>query len=291
MSAPAPGTVPTWLDDIRLEPGPPFATMGTRALDLDDWLIVDDDRDDDLAYKARLFDDARAVVFACDGAGVDSRPPSQEVLQLVRVWLGHRGIDLPPLFGDEHPLIEAARLVQEDLAVLQRIEDSWVLTAGAVCFPSHWTIGDKVGLPLEGVHAPVAHYATELRDKVDRFHDRLTTDRPVWRRNWFVNPTSELHLPAYGHQMHIASTIEPDGSPMWIRSEYQTLRRLPDTGAILFTIRVQRAPLGVLRSRPDVALRMLAAVQSWDRDKRMYTSTGGALDALIDWLGGVAQAA
>lgn len=264
--------------------------MGTRALDLDDWLIVDDDRDADLSYKARLFEEVPSVVFAADDSDVDSRPPSQEVLELVRGWLAQRGI-VPPVSGDEHPLIEAARLVQEDLAVLQRIDGAWVLTAGAVCFPSHWSIGDKVGLPLEGVHAPVAHYDTELRDKVDRFHDRLTTDRPVWRRNWFVNPTNELHLPAYGHQMHIASTIQPDGSPMWIRSEYQTLRRLPETGAILFTIRVQRAPLGVLRTRPEVACRMLAAVRSWDREKRMYTSTGGALDALIDWLGTVAAAA
>jgi hypothetical protein len=287
MSDPA----PDWLDDLRLEPGPPFSTMGTRSLDLDHWLVVDADRDVDLAYKAELLRTVRSTVFAADDSDADSRPPSAEVLTLIRDWLGANGITAAPPSGDEHPLIEAARLVQEDLAVLQRIDGAWVLTAGVVCFPSHWSIGDKVGLPLEGVHAPVAHYDSELRDKVDRFHERLVVDRPVWRRNWFVNPTSELHLPAYGHQMHIASTIETDGSPMWIRSEYQTLRRLPQTEAILFTIRVQRAPLGVLRGRPDLAARMLTTVQSWDREKRMYTSTGGALDALIDWLSDVAVSA
>ena len=33
---------------------------------------------------------------------------------------------------------------------------------------------------------PVAHYDRELRERVDRFIDRLTSGRPVWRRNWFV---------------------------------------------------------------------------------------------------------
>lgn len=282
---------PDWLDDIGLEPGPPFLRMGTHSLDLDDWLMVDDDRIVDLAYKAQLLDAVRPVVFARDDIVADSREPSAELLGLIRGWLDARGIAMALPVGDEHPLIEAARLVQEDLAVLQRIDGLWVLTAGVVCFPSHWTVADKVGLPLEGVHAPVAHYGEELRDKVDRFHDRLDVSRPIWRRNWFVNPTNELHLPAYGHQMHVAATIEQDGSPMWIRSEYQTLRRLPNTDAIVFTIRVQRAPLGVLRERPELAQRMLETVRSWDREKRMYTSTGGALDALIDWLCDVASTA
>jgi len=84
--------------------------------------------------------------------------------------------------------------------------------------------------------------------------------------------------------MHTATSIAADGTPMWIRSERQTLRRLPKSDAIVFTIRVQLQSLGVLRDRPDIAGKMLASVRSWDHDKRMYTSTGGAIDELIDWL-------
>lgn len=221
------------------------------------------------------------MVFAAEAG---SEAPSTELLAVIRAWLSNRDIAVPASFGDDHPLIEAARLVQEDLAVLQRVDDAWVLTAGVICFPTHWTISEKVGLPLAGIHAPVAHYDQELRERVDRFHARLTPDRPVWRRNWFVVPTDELHLPNHGHQMHIASSIDDDGSPMWIRSERQTLRRLPETDAIVFTIRVQLAPLGALRDRPDVATKMLSSIRSWDREKRMYTSTGGLLDELIAWL-------
>lgn len=276
-----------WLDELRLEPGPPYLTMGTRAMEPVDWFIVDEHRERDLAYKAELLATVRPIVF---DARPDSESPSAELLDLTRAWLAEHGLAVPPPFGDEHPLIEAARLVQEDLALLQYIDGAWVLTAGVVCFPTHWTVSDKVGLPLEGIHAPVAHYESDLRAKVDRFHDRLTVDRPVWRRNWFVLPTNELHLPAYGHQMHVATQIDLDGSPMWIRSERQTLRRLPDNGAIIFTIRVQTAPLGVLRGRPDLAAKMHTATMSWDADKRRYTSTGGVLDQLIEWLAEAARA-
>lgn len=273
-----------WLDELKLEPGPPFSTMGTHALDLDRWLVVDGDRDADLARKAELLENDLPVVFSAEP---DSAAAAEELLALIRGWLGDHGIIAPARHGDEHPLIDAARLVQEDLAVLQRIGGAWVLTSGVVCFPTHWRIADKIGLPLAGIHAPVAHYERELRGRIDLFHERLTPQRPVWRRNWFVSPTAELHLPAHGSALAVAARIEVDGSPMWIRSERQTLRRLAETDAIVFTIRVQRAPLGVLLERPDIAAKMLAATRSWDHDKRMYTSTGVALDELIDWLGTV----
>ena len=275
---------PTWLDDLRLQAGPPFVNMGIHALDLDRWLTVDDDREEDLGYRSRLLDTKRSIVFA---ALDDTDAPSNEVLLLIRSWLVAHHVVAGESNRDEHPLMQAARLVQEDLAIMQRIDGLWVLTAGAVCFPSHWTIADRVGLPLDGVHVPVAHYETELSERVDRFHDRLTPDRPVWRRNWAVNATNELHLPAFGYPMHPVETIEADGSPMFIRSEYQTLRRLPETDAIVFTIRIQRTPLGALRGRPDLARKMLHTISSWDGPKRRYASTGGAIEALVGWLSDV----
>ena len=274
-----------WLDELRLEPGPPYGVMGTHALSLDRWLLVDEHRPAELMYKARLLETARSQVFA---ALAGSEPAADELHGLVRTWLGSRGLQPAEPAGDEHPVIEAARLVQEDLAVLERRDGRWIVTAGAVCFPTHWCIADKVGLSVAETHAPVAHFDTELREKLDRFHDRLMPEHPVWRRNWVVIPTRELHLPEYDSDRHVPDRIEANGSPMWLRSERQTLRRLPATGAIVFTIRVQLAPLGVLRSRPDLAARMLAATRSWDGPKREYTSTGGVLDELIVWLERVA---
>ena len=64
---------------------------------------------------------------------------------MTRSWLGAHGVDSGDTgepCADEHPLIKAARLVQEDLVILQHIDGAWVLTAGVVCFPSHWSVAD-----------------------------------------------------------------------------------------------------------------------------------------------------
>jgi hypothetical protein len=140
---------------------------------------------------------------------------------------------------------------------------------------------------MAAVHAPVPHYADELGDRVDRFFDRLTVDRPVWRRNLFVKATNALFLPATVAEAGGPAAPVPvpgeDGSPYWLRSERQTLRKLPRTGAILFTIRTQLAPLAVLRWRPDRARDLLAALRSRDAGE-----SGPASAAVGAWLAGVA---
>ena len=53
---------------------------------------------------------------------------------------------------------------------------------------------------------------------------------------------------------------------VWLRTERQTLRRLPRTGAIVFTIRVYLTPLEQLVREPDVPGRMASAIRSWPED-------------------------
>jgi hypothetical protein len=49
---------------------------------------------------------------------------------------------------------------------------------------------------------------------------------------------------------------------LWLRSERQTLRRLPRSGAVLFTIRVQQARFTALAARPDVAAALAARIRA-----------------------------
>lgn len=182
-------------------------------------------------------------------------------------------------------LVEAAATVQEDLCLLLRHDDGWRLDAGVVCFPSMWRIADKLGLPLTAVHGPVPAYAEELAARVDRFLDRLRPERPVWRRNWLVHTSPELHQPEPP-----APEKDPPDVPegMWLRSERQTLRRLPGSGAILFTIRTQQAPLAVVAFRPAVASALAGAVGSWSDDLVAYRSAGSWRAPVLAWLAGVA---
>lgn len=256
------GAAPRWLDELQLEPGPPWHGMGTRALDTADWLLVDDERDAQLDRKRDLLTSARHDVIA---ALPGSEPAAAESAALV---------------AGAATLEEAALRVQEDLCVLLHRDGHWRLDAGVVCFPSMWRLPDKLGLPLAAVHDPVPAYAEELSVRVDRFLDRLRPDRPVWRRNWFVHDSPELHLPRPPARL---PHPEVPGD-LWLRSERQTLRRLPRTDAILFTLRTQQVPLAVVAERPDVAHRMAAAIAAWSDDLVAYRGAAAWRDAALDWL-------
>lgn len=272
---------PDWLDELVLRPGPPFHHMGLRAVDEADWLVVDDRRPAELAEKARLLDEPHDEVFA---ALPGTEAAGAEALALVRSWLAAHRPDLDTGTagaGDVHPLEQAGRLVQEDLCVMDRRGDDVCLVAASLCFPSHWRLAEKIGGSAAAIHAPVAHYREELAAKVDRYLERVPSDRIALRRNWTIQDHDTLFVPEYPPpQVGVDATDA--GGRLWLRSERQTLRRLPGSGAVLFTIRVQVVPLAVLAERPDVAHALAAAMRSNGRPR--LDRVPRHLDAACAWL-------
>ncbi len=133
--------------------------------------------------------------------------------------------------------LAALAVSQPDDLCLLAPEPGWPLVAGAVLFPSHWHLRDKVGRPLGEVHGRVPGYPSA---QVDRFVDRLRVGQVAWRRNLLFHRTGDLHVP-----------VPTPGDAWWVRSERQTLRRLPRSGGVLFTIETDTCPVDDL----DAALR------------------------------------
>jgi hypothetical protein len=140
------------------------------------------------------------------------------------------------------PMETLARLVQEDLCVLQPGPEGHVLTAGALLFPSFWRLTEKIGRSLGSIHAPVEEYDADLARRVQRLFDAIRPGRPLCRWNWLPYDDPWLHQPRDEADRREAR----DGSP-WLRRERQCLLRLPRTGAVVFTIHtfVARAPEAV----------------------------------------------
>jgi hypothetical protein len=156
-----------------------------------------------------------------------------------------------------------------------------ILGAAVLCFPSHWRLADKLGRPAAAIHEPVPRYDPELRTKVDTFLERLRPDRPVWRRNWTIHDHDALFAPVPPPPRTIA--VERFGEELFVRSERQTLRRLP-RGAVLFTIKTQQAPLGALGERPEVARRMAATIRAMPPEHLTGRSFAPYADDLVTWL-------
>lgn len=182
------------------------------------------------------------------------------------------GREVAALLGVEGGLAEAARACWEDLCLLQQgAASEYILTAGVVGFPTDWRLPDKIGLPLIAVHAPIHGYAEQLASGVDHLFRTLPPGPIFGRANWFVvadpawryMPTNE---PA-DRFAHV--TVANAGETLFVRCERQTLRRLPETGAVLFTIGIAVEPLGRLSTQ---AVRRvadgIAATASGEHERR-----------------------
>ena len=209
---------------------------------------------DPASRKAAIFEDSPDL---CWGETDGSRPAQAEALALVA---GHLGV--PPQ-ADVPPLRAAAHLVEDDLCLMERRGGAWMLSAASLCAPSFFSAKSAVGKSLSQLHEPVTGFGDRLLPRVDRIFSQLPDEQLVERRNWSVVSSGELFLPDERKVRSRQSEITPEtaAARLFVRMERQTLRRLTDTGGLLFTIRIWRHPLSALRERPE---RLAAFARAWD---------------------------
>ena len=271
--------------------GQPFTvSMGLRTMDPDMWIEIDEHYETELAEKRHLLEHRKVDVFAVLPEGFSG---SQEVLDELVAYLPTH---FPERFGahieiDEslHPLEAASLLVQEDLAVMSPHDGQWVLTAASVCFPSRWDLASKIGANMHGIHQPVPHYEERIGHATDLMFNKLTPERSVWRINWTVLDSPELFQPsATGRKARGQSIwgVEEFGDAMYFRTERQTLRKLPESGAILFTIRTYRDSLNKLdRQYPEFREHLGQTLVTASQETRNYKGWAPIWGDLMAWSG------
>jgi hypothetical protein len=185
------------------------------------------------------------------------------------------------------PLDLAARLIQEDLCLMSPDgKGTYVLSAGSVCFPLRWEVRDKFGLPMAGIHHAVPGYDEKLAASSDRYMVGLKAHKPSWRSNWSIVDAPDLYLKQRRFVQGQNSDITADnaGDKLWIRSERQSLRRLPRSGDVLFTIRTYIRPLSVLEGLPSVARGLALALDKVPPEMRGYKNQLPIREALLAYL-------
>ncbi len=255
--------------------------VGLRPVDPAQWLeFTGADAAGQLAEKRRVFDRHRGAVLA---ALPGSQEACRELVELVREAVaGQPPVTVP---AGCHPLEEAGRLVPEDFCVHLPDPQTGALTlvAGCVAFPNRWTLADKLGQPVTAVHAPVPDYEPQLGRPVERLMQRLPPQRVLERSNWGVVGDGALFSPLRAAERR--PEWEGIGPERWLRIERQTLRRLPLTGAVVFTIRTLMAPLDVLRDDPAAAGLLAQAIHELPDDVARYKlGPPAARSAVLEWL-------
>ena len=185
--------------------------------------------------------------------------------------------------GAEMPLAVAGRLVPEDLCLMRRGPGGYRLVAAVLCFPTRWRLAEKLGKPMGSIHAPVPGYAARIGAASDRVLESLTVERPVWRQNWSLLDSPALYQPRRV-PARAAAPSEDLGQRLWLRSERQTLRRLPDTGDVLFTLRIRQCSLAALVQVEGAAARLLGHLRSLPPELLRYKGLDRVAPRLDAWL-------
>ncbi len=248
-----------WLRELDLDPASSWLAMGTRALGDQPWLVTDTSRSGELSMRARLIDERRGEVLIVPDATAAAVVELAEMLEADGVVLSSetdvRGLDDAHANDAADELLgRIGRSIQEDICLLRRGEIEWELEAGVLCFPSRWSLPDRIGKPLREVHGPTKGFDAVLASRITSLLDRLG-DRIVRRRNWFVHADPALFQPIRPVRGDPLVQVDRVLDDLFVRSERQTLRALPATGRIVFTIKTQQCRLRRLVEDPLLAER------------------------------------
>lgn len=154
------------------------------------------------------------------------------------------------------PLWNCSLWVADDLVIMEKAQRDYVLSAASLCSPSHWLLREKFGRPLHEIHDAIPGFHAALTPRINRFFEHLRPEHPVVRYNWSLQESNELsQLPQAEAQ------IEPD-TPLFYRTERQSLLRLPQSDAVAFTIRVYLHPLENLQNEAGAMNALFQAIEA-----------------------------
>ena len=225
---------------------------GVLPLEDDGWIIRDDAFAGQMALRDGLITDKSDTVLALRPEG---RPAADELFGHVLALLAtDPGYQIGPdavkrpdgavvALDRSQPMATLGRLVQEDLCLMERHapSDEHVLTGACLCFPASWSLQEKIGRPLTGIHRTVKPYDAELARRVQRMFDVIRPGAPLWRMNALVYVDPSLHQPG----VEQAPRTERRGG-RYLRAERQVFLRLPHSQAVLFAIHTYVVALDTL---------------------------------------------
>ncbi|KZL83010.1 mannosyl transferase [Colletotrichum incanum] len=314
---PIPNPYPNWsIDKTKPLPyrafryGPKYnVTMGLRSIQPEEWIELDNHFPKFHTDKTNRIQERGEKCF---GADPEAYPAAMELLEELVQYLPAR---YPTLFkrtavgidnkwsGEsfniietplkEDPMAIAAKLVQDDLAIMiERPDGKYYFLAGAILLAGFWRLGDKFGMSLEEIHTSgdVPHYKEKLHNGMASFFKRLRCDQIYSRNNYFIQVDDSLpwswSIGEEDSPVVSWSTAEKDRAieHHYFRSERQSLRRLPKTKAIVFTIRTYFHPITELVSENYVPGRLASAIRSWDEKVANYKGREKYETVLLEYL-------
>jgi hypothetical protein len=186
-------------------------------------------------------------------------------------------------FSRETSATALGAALEPDFVLLSRDEaGAFRLRGGALCFPTGWALEEKLGHTLDFIHGVVPGLNAALGSPIHQFLSRLKPGPAYFRDNWGLAATGELNL-------HPARALPPPDLPttperLWLRVEHQALLSLPQTGGIIFGLRIALHRLDAVARDPLAAAGLRRALLTMPPEMAAYKRLERVSNQVVSWL-------
>ena len=276
--------------------------LGLGAIAFADWIQYEDDFADRINEKQNLINKKGKQVL---GAMPGSLAAQQELLGLALKNIQQHHADRFIISDDEvvsknnnkryaiadyenNPLELVSYLVADDYCLLKEDGEDYKLVAASVCAPTWWTLAEKMGKPLARIHAPIAGLEDKIGRMIRHFLQNLKIEECYQRSNWFLFSRPDLCVIPDGFNMYKDMrniNTENIEDRLFLRSERQTFRKLKNTNAIVFGIKVYVEPISIVKKHPAIAEDLMTALNTMTAEQKQALGISFIEKPLKNYLG------
>lgn len=175
------------------------------------------------------------------------------------------------------PLHVLLHHVPEDFAIMIRSPTTgeYVFRGGIICSALGWNLASKIGLELGAIHGPTPDYAEKMAFSMSRYFAKKPVDKPIQRGSWGLEIDRPLFMPPYDPHEALRDAQDPTHTldRCHLRVDWQTLRRLPLSGAVVFNFKALFTPVTEFRDEPYIPSLILKVLRHGKRNLMEYKST------------------
>lgn len=283
--------------------------LGLRRIPPQRWILIGAEHAETMRQKRARLDEHQSFYYR---SLPESLPAQRELRERVTT---HLVADHPQSFerngsivrslvtgqrldlGDEstEPLMQLSYLIEEDFMLLDEFGGTPRITAASNAYSTSGRLAASVGQDVAWAHVPVPGLTQKLGGRINQVLGSIHASSPCERFNWQLTPMATVFFPhddphaANAVAMHaIMETLRHDparaGELLWIRVERQTLRRLPESNAVAFSLHTYSDPLSSVQSDVESVRAILALLNDYSEERWKYSEMDIVREPLMIWL-------
>lgn len=174
--------------------------------------------------------------------------------------------------------------LEPDFLLLKVGETGPRLCAGCVCFPSSWALEEKMGKEMDFIHEVVPGLNASLGKQISMFLSRLKPGISWNRVNWGLSRSRERNQHPCRQLPRLDETVGLE--EVYFRVEKQSLVALPESGGVVFGIRIEVYPLATVKAENQAREKLIEALRTIPGEVAEYKGLGRSREQIISLLGG-----